>query len=126
MAKRDGASDGYETISKGETNDCKMPAREWGHFLWASFKAKVARRERCFQSPWARRSARLHVCRVIDASVDRLHIVGLEFELVGTGETPRVRYDARYLMKLDPCCYVQQVRYSRCLDLENECWRNLK
>jgi hypothetical protein len=48
MAKRDGASDGYETISKGETNDCKMPPREWGHFLWASFKAKVGRRETLF------------------------------------------------------------------------------
>lgn len=52
--------------------------------------------------------------------------MGLEFELVETGETARLRYDARDLMKLDPCGYVQQVRSSRRLDLENECWRNLK
>ena len=55
--------------------------------------------------------------------MDRLHIVGLEFELVETGETGRLRYDARDLMKLDPYGYVQQVRSSRRLDLENECRR---
>lgn len=53
-------------------------------------------------------------------------MVGLEFELVETGETGRLRYDARDLMKLDPYGYVQQVRCSRRLDLENECRRNLK
>ena len=53
-------------------------------------------------------------------------MVGLEFELVETGETGRLRYDARDLMKLDPYGYVQQVRSSRRLDLENECRRNLE
>jgi hypothetical protein len=43
-------------------------------------------------------------------------MVGLEFELVETGETGRLRYDARDLMKLDPYGYVQQVRSSRRLD----------
>jgi hypothetical protein len=32
----------------------------------------------------------------------------------------------RDLMKLDPYRYVQQVRSSRRLDLENECQRNLE
>jgi hypothetical protein len=48
----------------------------------------------------------------------------VEFELVETGETGRLRYDARDLMKLDPYDYVQQVRSSRRLDFENECRRN--
>jgi hypothetical protein len=52
-------------------------------------------------------------------------MVGLEFELVETGETGRLRYDARE-MKLEPYGYVQQVRSSRRLDLENECRRNLE
>ena len=52
--------------------------------------------------------------------------MGLEFELVETGETARLRYDARDLMKLDPYRYVQHVRSSRRLDSENECRRNLE
>jgi transposase len=65
-----------------------------------------------------------HVCRVIDAFVDRLHMAGLGFERADPAETGRPGYDPRDLLKLYLYGYLQQVRSSR--RLENECRRNVE
>jgi len=65
-----------------------------------------------------------HLCRVIDAFVDRLDMAGLGFERAEPGETGRPGYDPRDLLKLYPYGYLQQVRSSR--RLENECRRNVE
>src|SRR4029077_14486132 len=65
-----------------------------------------------------------HVCRVIDAFVDRLDIAGLGFERAEAAETGRPGYDPRALLKLYLYGYLQQVRSSR--RLEAECQRNIE
>jgi transposase len=65
-----------------------------------------------------------HVCRVIDAFVDRLDIAGLGFERADPADTGRPGYDPRDLLKLYLYGYLQQVRSSR--RLENECRRNVE
>jgi len=65
-----------------------------------------------------------HVCRVIDAFVDRLDIAGLGFERADRADTGRPGYDPRDLLKLYLYGYLQQVRSSR--RLENECRRNVE
>jgi transposase len=65
-----------------------------------------------------------HVCRVMDAFVDRLDMVGLVFERAEPSETGRPGYDPRELLKLYLHGYLQQVRSSR--RLENECRRNVE
>jgi len=65
-----------------------------------------------------------HVCRVIDAFVDRLDMAGLGFERADPAETGRPGYDPRALLKLYLYGYLQQVRSSR--GLENECRRNVE
>jgi transposase len=63
-----------------------------------------------------------HVCRVIDAFVDRLDMAGLGFERAEAAETGRPGYDPRELWKLYLYGYLQQIRSSR--RLESECRRN--
>jgi transposase len=65
-----------------------------------------------------------HVCRVIDAFVDRLDMAGLGFERAEPGDTGRPGYDPRDLLKLYLYGYLQRVRSSR--RLENECRRNVE
>jgi transposase len=65
-----------------------------------------------------------HVCRVIDAFVDRLDMAGLEFERAEAAETGRPGYDPRDLLKLYLYGYLQQIRSSR--RLESECRRNIE
>jgi transposase len=65
-----------------------------------------------------------HVCRVIDAFVNRLEMAGLGFERADPAETGRPGYDPRDLLKLYLYGYLQQVRSSR--RLENECRRNVE
>jgi hypothetical protein len=65
-----------------------------------------------------------HICRVIDAFVDRLDMAGLEFERAEPGETGRPGYDPRDLLKLYLYGYLQPIRSSR--RLENECRRNVE
>lgn len=65
-----------------------------------------------------------HVCRVIDAFVDRLDMVGLGFERAEGAETGRPGYDPRDLLKLYLYGYLQQIRSSR--RLESECRRNIE
>src|SRR5260370_17355731 len=65
-----------------------------------------------------------HVCRVIDAFVDRLDKARLEFERAEAAETGRPGYDPRDLLKLYLYGYLQQIRSSR--RLEAECRRNIE
>lgn len=65
-----------------------------------------------------------HVCRVIDAFVDRLDMADLGFERAEAAETGRPGYDPRDLLKLYLYGYLQQIRSSR--RLESECRRNIE
>src|SRR6201981_908208 len=65
-----------------------------------------------------------HVCRVIDAFVDRLDMADLGFERAEADDTGRPGYDPRDLLKLYLYGYLQQIRSSR--RLESECWRNIE
>ncbi len=65
-----------------------------------------------------------HVCRVIDAFVSRLDMVGLGFERAEAAETGRPGYDPRDLLKLYLYGYLRQIRSSR--RLESECRRNIE
>jgi transposase len=65
-----------------------------------------------------------HVCRVIDAFVDRPDMAGLGFERAEAAETGRPGYDPRDLLKLYLYGYLQQIRSSR--RLESECRRNIE
>jgi transposase len=65
-----------------------------------------------------------HICRVIEAFVDRLDMAALGFGRAEPEETGRPGYDPRDLLKLYLYGYLQQVRSSR--RLENECRRNVE
>ena len=65
-----------------------------------------------------------HVCRVIEAFVNRLEMGALGFVRADPAETGRPGYDPRDLLKLYLYGYLQQVRSSR--RLEAECQRNLE
>jgi Transposase domain (DUF772) len=65
-----------------------------------------------------------HVCRVIDAFVDRLSMSELVFERAQAAETGRPGYDPRDLLKLYLYGYLNQIRSSR--RLEGECRRNVE
>ena len=65
-----------------------------------------------------------HVCRVIEAFVNRLEVGALGFLRAEPAETGRPGYDPRDLLKLYLYGYLQQVRSSR--RLEAECQRNVE
>jgi transposase len=65
-----------------------------------------------------------HMCRVIDAFVERLDFRALGFQRAESAETGRPGYDPRDLLKLYLYGYLQQVRSSR--RLEAECRRNVE
>src|SRR6266699_5896551 len=65
-----------------------------------------------------------HVCRVIEAFVNRLDVGGLGFVRAEAAETGRPGYDPRDLLKLYLYGYLQQIRSSR--RLEAECRRNIE
>jgi transposase len=65
-----------------------------------------------------------HVCRVIDAFVDRLDMADWGFERAEAADTGRPGYDPRDLLKLYLYGYLQQIRSSR--RLESECRRNIE
>ena len=65
-----------------------------------------------------------HMCRVIDAFVDRLDMADLGFERAEEADTGRPGYDPRDLLKLYLYGYLQQIRSSR--RLESECRRNIE
>jgi transposase len=59
-----------------------------------------------------------HVCRVIDAFVDKLAMSELGFERAESAETGRPGYDPRDLLKLYLYGYLNQIRSSRRLEAE--------
>jgi transposase len=65
-----------------------------------------------------------HVCRVIDAFVEKLMMSDLGFERAQAAETGRPGYDPRDLLKLYLYGYLNQIRSSR--RLEAECRRNVE
>ena len=65
-----------------------------------------------------------HVCRVIDAFVERLAMEPLGFARAEAAETGRPGYDPRALLKLYLYGYLHQMRSSR--RLEAECRRNVE
>lgn len=65
-----------------------------------------------------------HVCRVIEAFVDKLDMGGLGFHRAEAANTGRPGYDPRDLLKLYLYGYLHQVRSSR--RLEAECRRNVE
>jgi len=65
-----------------------------------------------------------HLCRVIEAFVERLDMAKLGFIRAEPAETGRPGYDPRDLLKLYLYGYLQQVRSSR--RLEAECQRNVE
>jgi len=65
-----------------------------------------------------------HVCRVIEAFVDKLDMAELGFVRAEPAETGRPGYDPRDLLTLYLYGYLQQVRSSR--RLEAECRRNVE
>ncbi len=65
-----------------------------------------------------------HVCRVIEAFVERLDMEALGFVRAEPAETGRPGYDPRDLLKLYLYGYLHQVRSSR--RLEAECGRNVE
>jgi transposase len=65
-----------------------------------------------------------HVCRVIDAFVEKLVMSELVFERAQAAETGRPGYDPRDLLKLYLYGYLNQIRSSR--RLEAECRRNVE
>jgi transposase len=65
-----------------------------------------------------------HMCRVIDAFVERLNMKELGFERAQSAETGRPGYDPRDLLKLYLYGYLNQIRSSR--RLEAECRRNVE
>lgn len=65
-----------------------------------------------------------HVCRVIEAFVERLEMEKLGFVRAEAAETGRPGYDPRDLLKLYLYGYLNQVRSSR--RLETECLRNIE
>jgi transposase len=65
-----------------------------------------------------------HMCRVIDAFVERLVMSELGFERAQAAETGRPGYDPRDLLKLYLYGYLNQIRSSR--RLEAECRRNVE
>jgi len=65
-----------------------------------------------------------HMCRVIEAFVERLDMEGLGFGRAEAAETGRPGYDPRDLLKLYLYGYFQQIRSSR--RLEGECRRNVE
>lgn len=65
-----------------------------------------------------------HLCRVIEAFVERLDMAQLGFVRAEPAETGRPGYDPRDLLKLYLYGYLRQVRSSR--RLEGECQRNVE
>ena len=101
-----------------------MPSRKRGHFFMGFVQGEGRTQGTLFPVCLEERISDDHVCRVIDAFVDRLDMAGLGFERAEAAETGRPGYDPRDLLKLYLYGYLQQIRSSR--RLESECRRNIE
>src|SRR6267378_225820 len=101
-----------------------MPLRKRGHFSMGFVQGEGRTQGTLFPVCLEELIPDDHVCRVIDAFVDRLDMARLEFERAEAAETGRPGYDPRDLLKLYLYGYLQQIRSSR--RLEAECQRNIE
>src|SRR5262244_1716807 len=102
-----------------------MPLRKRGHLsLWAMCREKGGTQSTLFPVCLEELIPDDHVCRVIDAFVDRLDMAVLGFERAEAAETGRPGYDPRDLLKLYLYGFLQQIRSSR--RLESECRWNIE
>ena len=99
--------------------------RGWGAYsLWDTSRVSVTAKERCFPAVLDDLVPTDHICRVIEAFVDRLCMNVLGFERSEAADTGRPGYDPRDLLKLYLYGYLNQIRSSR--RLETECRRNVE
>src|SRR5213594_643132 len=101
-----------------------MPSRKRGHFFMGFVQGEGRTQGTLFPVCLEELIPDDHVCRVIDAFVDRLDMAGLGFERAEAADTGRPGYDPRDLLKLYLYGYLQQIRSSR--RLESECRRNIE
>ena len=101
-----------------------MPLRERGHFSLAYIEGERRGQHTLFPSTLDELIPAEHVCRVIEAFVDKLEMGELEFVRAEPAETGRPGYDPRDLLKLYLYGYLHQVRSSR--RLQAECRRNVE
>ena len=91
----DGVSDCYETLVARQKQWQDAFTRVRASFLWASFKGEGRTQGTLFPVTLDELIPQDHVCRVLDAFVDRLDMAGLGFERAEPGETGRPGYDPR-------------------------------
>jgi transposase len=101
-----------------------MPLRKRGHFFMGYVEGEGRKQGALFPVCLEELIPDDHMCRVIDAFVDRLDMAELGFERAEAADTGRPGYDPRYLLKLYLYGYLQQIRSSR--RLESECRRNIE
>src|SRR3989475_1265387 len=101
-----------------------MPSGKRGHFFMGFVQGEGRTQGTLFPVCLEELISDDHVCRVIDAFVDRLDMAGLGFERAEAADTGRPGYDPRDLLKLYLYGYLQQIRSSR--RLESECRRNIE
>jgi transposase len=89
-----------------------MPSLSRGHFFMGFVQGEGRTQGTLFPVCLEELIPDDHVCRVIDALVDRLDMGGLEFERAEAAETGRPGYDPRDLLKLYLYSYLQQIRSS--------------
>src|SRR3984957_192478 len=102
-----------------------MPSRERGHFSFMSYIGGEGRNQGTLFPVVLDDFVPVdHMCRVIDAFVEKLVMSELGFERAQAAETGRPGYDPRDLLKLYLYGYLNQIRSSR--RLEAECRRNVE
>jgi len=95
-----------------------MPSRERGHFFMAYIRGEAREQTTMFPVTPDELIPGDHMCRVIEAFVERLDMAKLGFGRAEPAETGRPGYDPRDLLKLYLYGYLQQVRSSRRLEAE--------
>ena len=101
-----------------------MPLRKRGHLFYGICTRRGAEARHAVSVCLGELIPDDHVCRVIDAFVDRLDMADWGFERAEAADTGRPGYDPRDLLKLYLYGYLQQIRSSR--RLESECRRNIE
>lgn len=104
--------------------ECEDALGERGHFHLSYIQGEARGQHTLFPTTLDELITSDHVCRVIEAFVNRLDMQALGFERAEPAETGRPGYDPRDLLKLYLYGYLQQLRSSR--RLEAECRRNVE
>src|SRR5437870_13202397 len=101
-----------------------MSSRERGHCFMACIRGEAREQTAMFPATLDELIPVDHMCRVMEAFVERLNMAKLGFVRAEPAETGRPGYDPRDLLKLYLYGYLRQVRSSR--RLEAECQRNVE